>query len=104
MTPQIAKIIGIVVIAALLFLSGIFVGYSYCKRAQDKGVIDQQAKDAKAVDKHQTKKEEVEKNVTKQIAIIKKIIDPAGCLDTPAPDVYLDRLQRADRAAKSGFN
>jgi len=104
MTPQIAKIIGLAVIAALLFLSGIFTGYSYCKRAQDAGVIKQAKKDAKAVDKHQDKKEEVEKNVTKQIDSIKKIIDPSGCLDAPTPDDYLNGLLRADSAAKSGFD
>lgn len=104
MTPQIVKIIGLAVVAALLFFSGIFTGYSYCKRAQDAGVIKQAKKDAKAVDKHQGKKEKVEKNVTKQIDTIKKIIDPSGCLDAPAPGDYLNRLFSADRAAESGFN
>lgn len=104
MTTQIAKIIGIAVIAVLLFVSGCFVGYSYCKRAQDAGVIKQAKKDAKAVDNHQDKKEKVEKNVTKQIGTIKKIIDPSGCLDAPAPDDYLNRLLSTDSAAKSGFD
>jgi len=104
MTPQIAKIIGAAVIAALLFLSGTFVGYSYCKRAQDKGVIDQQAKDAETVMKHEDKKDEVTAKVEKAIAKAQKIADPTGCLDTNNSDDYLDGLQRADRAAKSGFD
>jgi len=104
MTPQIAKTIGIVIIAVLLFLSGIFVGYSYCKRAQDKGVIDQQAKDAKTVMKHEDKKDEIKAKVEKAIAKIQKIVDPTGCLDTGNSDDYLDELQRADRISKSEFN
>ena len=104
MTPQIAKIIGISLIAVLLFLSGIFVGYSYCKRTQDKGVIDQQEKDAETVMKHVDKKDEVRKNVDEKIEAIKKVIDPSGCLDAGSPDDYLNKLLSADRAAKSGFD
>ena len=104
MTPQTAKIIGIVVIAVLLFLSGIFVGYSYCKRAQDKGVIDQQASDAKIVMKHEDKKDEAKAEVDKAITQIQKVVDPTGCLDTDNSDEYLDGLQRADSTAKSGFD
>ena len=104
MTPQIAKIIGIAVIAVLLFLAGIFVGYSYCKSSYDANVIDQQEKDSKAVMKHQEKKDNVETKVNKAIIEIQKAVDPSGCLDTPAPDNYLDELLSIDSIPKSEFN
>ena len=104
MTPQIAKIIGIAVIAVLLFLAGIFVGYSYCKSSYDANVIDQQAKDAETVMKHEDKKDEVKTKVDKAITETQKIVDPTGCLDTDNSDDYLNGLQRADSAAKSVFN
>ena len=104
MTPQIAKIIGIAVIAVLLFLAGIFVGYSYCKSSYDANVIDQQAKDAETVMKHEDKKDEAKAEVDKAITQIQKVVDPTGCLDTDNSDEYLDGLQRADSTAKSGFD
>ena len=104
MTPQIAKIIGLAVVAVLLFLSGIFTGYSYCKSSYDANVIDQQEKDAKAVMKHQEKKDNVEAKVTKAITKIQKAVDPSGCLDTPSPDNYLDELFSIDSISKSEFN
>jgi len=104
MTPQIAKIIGIAVIVILLFLSGIFVGYSYCKSSYDANVIDQQAEDAETVMKHEDKKDVVETKVTKAITKIQKVVDPSGCLDSPSPDNYLDELLSIDSISKSEFN
>lgn len=98
------KIIAKIVIVAIVFISGAFSGYSYCKRSNYKGVIKQQAKDAVNVDTHQVKKEKVKKNVNKKIEDIKKIVDLSGCLDIDSPDDYFDRLLDADSTAKSGFD
>jgi len=104
MTPQIAKIIGIAVIAILLFLSGCVVGYSYCKSSYDANVIDQQAKDAETVMKHEDKKDVVETKVKKAIEKVEAIKDVSGCLDKPNNTDYLNELQRADSIAKREFN
>lgn len=93
-----------VVIVALLFLAGGFVGYSWCKRSYDAGIIDQQAKDAKTVFKHEEKKVEVIKYVDKIIVKIKEVKDPNGCLDNDSPPSYLDGLREADRETESSFN
>jgi len=101
MKETIAK--GIIIL--VIFLLGGFVGYSWCKRSYDAGIIDQQKKDAEIVFKHEEKKTEVKKNVDKIIeAKILKIIDPTGCLDADAPPDYLDGLLEADRQAESGFD
>jgi len=98
------KIIILALVAVLLFASGAFTGYSYCKRAQDKGVIKQQAKDAVIVMEHQIKKDEAEKNVDTIITKLIKIKDTSGCLDNPNNDEYLNWLHRADSRAQSSFN
>ena len=91
-------------VAAFMFFAGAFSGYSYCKRSQDAGVIEQQGKDAVDVDKHNTETNKVNKNVAKTITIIKKIVDPTGCLDTSSPDDYVNELLNADRATQHSTN
>ena len=98
------KVILYIVGAAILLGVGVFGGYTFCKRAQYKGVIKQQEKDAKAVLEHQENKDNVEKEINKSIEIIKKMPDVGGCLDKLNDDNYLDRLQRADSQSESGFN
>lgn len=57
------KIIIYAVAAVILLGVGAFGGYTFCKRSQYKGVINQQAKDAKIVVKHQEKKDVVDEKV-----------------------------------------
>jgi len=102
MIPQ--KIISKIVIVAIVFVSGAFSGYSYCKRSNDKGVIKQQNKDAEEVMRHEDQKITVRKNVDEKIKSIRKIIDPSGCLDANSPDDYFNRLLDADSTAKSSFD
>ena len=102
MIPQ--KIVSKIVIVAIVFVSGAFSGYSYCKKSNYKGVIKQQAKDAKDVMEHEEEKIEVKKNVDEKIEVIKKIIDPTGCLDVNSPNDYFDGLLDAENGKKSQFN
>lgn len=104
MSEAMVKGIVIISLAAVLFLVGGFVGYSWCKRSYDAGIIDQQKKDAGIVFKHEEKKVEVKENVDKAIVEIKKIKDVNGCLDNDSPPDYLDGLLEADRQAESGFD
>ena len=101
---KLVKEIIILVLAALLFVAGMFTGYSYSKRSQDAGVIKQQQQDAEDVDKHRTETDKVNENVAKTITIIKKIKDPSGCLDVASPDEYLDGLLNADSKTQYNVN
>jgi hypothetical protein len=99
------RIIILALIAALLFISGAFTGYTYCKRANYKGIIKQQEKDAKKVLEHEEKKDKVEKYVKpKIIERIKIVKDTSGCLDVINSDEYIDSLLKSDREAQSSFN
>ena len=98
------KLIVYAVAAMILLAVGAFGGYTFCKRSQYKGIIKQQQKDAKAVVKHQEKKDVVDEKVGNALEEAKKVSDASGCLDKPSPDVYLDRLLRADSVAESGFD
>jgi len=102
MIPQ--KIISKIVIVAIVFVSGAFSGYSYCKRSNDKGVIKQQNKDAEEVMRHEDQKITVRKNVDEKIEVFKKIVDPSGCLDTNSPDDYLNGLLDIEYGKESQFN
>lgn len=88
----------------IVFIMGAFVGYSWCGRSYDKGIIEQQQKDAVNLDEHSEKKEKVKKNVDEKIEDIKKIADPTGCLSVDSTDEYFNGLLEADREAKSGFD
>lgn len=93
-----------IVITVISLGLGLFGGYTFCKRAQYKGVINQQTKDAKAVVQHQEKKDEVDTKVQEHVEALKGIPDTSGCLDAANGAAYLERLQRADGVAKSSFN
>jgi len=100
-----ALIIGLVVSHIFMGVAGGFVGWSWCKRSSDRGVIKQQKKDAKEVSDHvvarETAKDKVKTIIEKRVV---KVVDPSGCLDNPSPDDYLDGLRDADSEAKSSFN
>jgi len=98
------KVILYIVAAAILLGVGAFGGYTFCKRAQYKGVIKQQQKDADAVLEHQEKKDVVEREVIKYIEVIKRIPDKSGCLDKPNDSAYIDRLLESDSDTQSSFN
>ena len=98
------KVIMYIVASAVLMGVGAFGGYTFCKRAQYKGVIKQQEKDAQAVLKHEDKKDVVDKKVNKQIEKIRSLPDTSSCLDVRNSDDYLNELQRADSIAESEFN
>lgn len=99
------KIIVFALLALILLGTGAFGGYTFCKRAQYKGVINQQAKDATTVMEHEEKKDVAEKELDKVIEVrVEKAGGTSGCLNTPSPDAYLDGLLDADRKAKSSFN
>ena len=99
-----SKGIIIAVVSLVLFLMGGFVGYSWCKRSYDAGIIKQQKEDAEIVSKHQDKQIEVVKYVDRVIVKIKEIKDPSGCLDNPSPDDYNNELLKADSEAQSSFD
>lgn len=98
------QVIIYIVITVLSLAVGAFAGYTFCKRAQYKGVINQQAKDAIMVMKHQEKKDVIDIEVKKHVNVLRAVPDTSGCLDESSPDAYLDKLLRADSVAESGFN
>ena len=105
MNPKLVKPLIILVVSMVIFSIGAFAGYTFCKRAQYAGVIKQQEKDAKIVMKHLDRKEEVRKNVNAIIETkVQNVVDSTGCLDADSPDIYINGLLDADRAAKSGFD
>lgn len=93
---MIQKLIGILILIAVLYGSGFASGYLYAKRAYDKGVIKQQKTDAKEVAKHEEKQRVVVKRVERIKRVLVTIPDSSGCLDTDSPADYIERLQRAD--------
>lgn len=96
------KAILYVAASIILLLVGAFGGYTFCKRAQYKGVIKQQEKDAKTVLKHQEDKDNVNEKFTESVEEIKAVKE--SCLDKPNSDDYLNRLQRSDSISESIFN
>lgn len=98
------RVILFIVITVLTFLVGAFAGYTFCKRANYKGVINQQANDAEEVMKHQERKDVIDTEVKKHIDAVKQVPDTGGCLDKRSPDAYLDKLLDADSISQSGFN
>ena len=94
------KIFVIAIVAIFLFVAGGFVGYSYCKRSSDRGVIKQQKEDATDVLKHEDKKAVVKKNVDEKIKTLNKVVDTSGCLDADSPNDYLNKLLDAENAAQ----
>ena len=103
MKKYIIILIGVLVVV-LCIVSGL-AGWTLAKRASDRGVIKQQAKEAREVMKHDDTKQLVSKKVETIIRTqIRTIVDPSGCLDTDSPDDYIGSLLDADREAQSGFN
>jgi len=98
------KAIVILVLALVSMVIGAFGGYTFCKRAQYKGVIKQQANDATAVVEHQEKKDAVDDKFNENVSKLKAIPDITGCLDKSSDAEYLDQLFKSDSEAKSGFN
>lgn len=98
------KILVVLAVALVSLVVGAFGGYTFCKRANYKGVINQQAKDAKIVMKHQEKKDVANEKLTKDIKEIQAIPDSTGCLDEPSDDRYIERLLESDREAQSSFD
>lgn len=94
-----AAIYGIVLLVVALL--GGAVGYTWAKRASDRGVIKQQQKDAKAVQKHDAKTRVIIKEVEKIKVVVRKIHDPDGCLDSPVPSAISDRLRDTISATRS---
>jgi len=86
------KPIIILALAVVLLLTGAVAGWSFAKRAVDRGVIAQQKKDAKAV-LEISKKEKVRiKNVERTKSTINEIPSDS-CLDTNLNRDFIGKLR-----------
>ena len=94
------KPIIILALAVVIFTLGGAAGWSFAKRASDRGVIKQQQSDAKKAVKHDANIRHLKKSLSKTLEQLKGFKDASGCLDTPSDPEYVRRLLESDRLTR----
>jgi len=91
----IISLVSIIMVAGILFGSGLYSGYMYCKSGEASGVVKRLKKDSQSVDKIEAQAEVRYVTVEKIKEVIRKVPDRTGCLDTPTPDDFNSGLYEA---------